>query len=202
MDKFLDQFASFPTKYKYLILAGFVLLCGAAFWYFVYDPKTLEIQALDEQLQKLQEELVKAKAYAARYDEFKEELRQVELQLKEALKKLPEGKEIPNLLDQINNSVIDAGLTISSFQPGPQVQKDFYSEVPVQIQVSGGYHNFATFADVISKMERIVTLRNIALQPKDPEGSVLGISCSAVTFRQAAAAPAPAPGAAPAPAPK
>lgn len=187
MDKFLDQFAAFPAKYKYLILAGIVAALGGAFWYFIYDPKTIEIAALNTQLEDLQKKLFEAEASAAQYDEFKEELRQVELQLKEALKKLPEGKDIPNLLDQINNSVIGAGLTILSFQPSGETPKEFYSEVPVQLSLSGGYHNFATFADVISKMERIVTLRNINLNPAG-DGTTLGISCIAVTFRQAAPA--------------
>ena len=187
MDKFLDKFAAFPARYKYFILAGFVLLCGGAFWYFVYTPKMEEITSLDAQLKKLQDELVKAEAQAARYDEFKDELRKVELDLKDALKKLPRDKEIPNLLDQINSSVIDAGLTISSFQTAGQTLKEagFYYEVPVQIQVSGGYHNFAMFADVISKMERIVTLRNMSLTPIGQDGTILNVSCTAVTFRQA-----------------
>ena len=184
MDKFLDQFADIPAKYKYLALVGIVAISIGLFYWLVYTEKKAEIERLDIELQKLQVELHKAEEYAARYDEFKEELRIVDLQLKEALKKLPEGKEIPNLLDQINESVIDSGLTISLFQPTGQVPKEFYSEVPVQINVSGGYHNFATFADVISKMERIVTLREISLTAQEVSGEVLSISCLAVTFRQ------------------
>ncbi len=183
MDKFLDAFADFPAKYKYLILLGIVVAAGAAFYFLVYEKKKLEIDQLDSELSKLQVELEKAEAYAARYDEFKEELREVDLQLQEALKKLPEGREIPNLLDQINASVIDAGLAISSFVPQGQVQQEFYSDVPVQLNMSGGYHNLAAFADVISKMERIVTIRNINMSPITPDGQ-LNISCQAVTFRQ------------------
>jgi type IV pilus assembly protein PilO len=184
MNKYWDAFINFPAKFKYLILAGVCLLLIGAFAYFVGKPKYEEIQRLDGDLQKLRSELQKAEAYAARYDEFKAELRQVELQLKDALKKLPEGKEIPDLLDQINESVIKSGLEISLFQPAGQMPKDFYIEVPIQIQVSGGYHNYAKFADVISKMERIVTLRNISLTPANARGTNLNISCSAVTFTQ------------------
>lgn len=184
MDKFLDRFAEIPAKYKYLVVVGIVLVAVGLFYWLIYTEKQEQIQRLDSELQKLQVELQKAEAFAARYDEFKEELRQVDLKLKEALKKLPEGREIPNLLDQINESVIDAGLTISSFRPSSQSPKEFYSEVPVSLQVSGGYHNFATFADVISKMERIVTLRNVTMSPQ-PGGKILSISCLAVTFRQA-----------------
>ncbi|MBD3326793.1 type 4a pilus biogenesis protein PilO [candidate division KSB3 bacterium] len=184
MDKFLDKFAEIPAKYKYLALLGVVIISVGLFYWLIYTDKQKRITSLEKELQEVQLELQKAEAYAARYDEFKEELRQVDLKLKEALKKLPEGKEIPNLLDQINESVLDAGLSISLFQPTGLIQKEFYSEVPVQIQVSGGYHNFATFADVISKMERIVTLRNISMAPLSVEGE-LNISCLAVTFRQA-----------------
>ena len=184
MDKFLDQFAEFPAKFKYLILLGVVAALVGLFYWQIVIPRQEEIARLETELQDLQVELQKAEAFAARYDEFKEELRLVDLKLKDALKKLPEGKEIPNLLDQINESVIDAGLVISLFRPAGQSPKEFYSEVPVDIQVSGGYHNFAMFADVISKMERIVTLRDIKLNPLQG-GEELNIACRAVTFRQA-----------------
>lgn len=185
MEKFLDKFAEIPAKYKYIGVLVVALVCGGLFYYFVHIPKTEEIQALETQLQELQVKLVEAEDYARRYDEFKEELRRVDLKLKEALKKLPEERKIPDLLDQINESVIEAGLTISSFTPAGQqpMEGGFYFEAPVNIQVSGGYHNFAMFADVISKMERIVTLRNIVLTPIQ-DGTVLNISCSAVTFGQ------------------
>ena len=185
MEKFLDKFAEFPAKYKYIALVVVVALCGGLFYHFIHTPKMETIRAKEKELSDLQIELQKAEAYAARYDEFKEELRLVDLKLKEALKKLPEGREIPDLLDQINESVIESGLIITTFTPAGQIQKEegFYYEVPVSINVSGGYHNFAMFADVISKMERIVTLRNIVLNPMQ-DGTVLNISCSAVTFRQ------------------
>jgi type IV pilus assembly protein PilO len=183
MDKFLDRFAEIPVKYKYLAVFGIVLVAVGLFYWLIYTEKQEEIQELDRQLLDLQTKLQNAENQAARYDEFKEELRQVELKLKEALKKLPVGREIPNLLDQINESVIDAGLTISLFRPAGQSPKEIYTEVPVDLQVSGGYHNFARFADVISKMERIVTLRNVNMSPQ-PGGEILTISCLAVTFRQ------------------
>ena len=182
MDKFLDAFASFPAKFKYLILLAIIALLVGLFVWQVYLPKQEEIERLEADLQKLQLELQKAEAYAARYDEFKEELRQVDLKLKEALKKLPEKKEIPDLLDQINETVLKAGLIISVFTPTGESPQEFYSEVPVQLQLSGGYHNLAKFADIISKMERIVTLRNISLSPASSDGS-LSVSCQAVTFR-------------------
>ncbi|MDY0096677.1 MAG: type 4a pilus biogenesis protein PilO [Candidatus Vecturithrix sp.] len=184
MDKFLDKFADFPAKYKYLILAGIVLISVGLFYWLVYTDKKAKIDALEQELQTLQVELQKAEAFAARYDEFKEELRLVDLKLKDALKKLPVQDEIPNLLDQINESVLNAGLSFSLFQPQGEQPMEFYSEVPVQISVSGGYHNFAKFADAISKMERIVTLRNMTLSPKEVTGE-LNISCQAVTFKQA-----------------
>lgn len=182
MDKFLDTFGSFPAKFLYLILFGVVAVLIGLFVWLVYIPKQEEIDLLEADLQKLQIELQKAEAYAARYDEFKEELRQVDLKLKEALKKLPEKKEIPDMLDQINESVLRSGLVISNFTPGGESPKEFYFEVPINLAVSGGYHNFANFADIISKMERIVTLRNITLSPSGVEGG-LNIGCQAVTFR-------------------
>ena len=124
MEKFLDKFAEFPAKYKYIGLVVIVLLCGGLFYYFVHTPKMETIRAKEKQLSDLQIELQKAEAYAARYDEFKEELRLVDLKLKEALKKLPEGREIPDLLDQINESVIESGLIITTFTPAGQLEKE------------------------------------------------------------------------------
>ena len=107
MDKFLDQFAEFPAKYKYLILFTIVAVAIGLFYWLVVMDKHEEIEKLESKLQELQVEVDKAKRIAAKYDEFKEELRRVELELKEALKKLPEGKEIPNLLDQMGFSLKD-----------------------------------------------------------------------------------------------
>lgn len=184
MDKFLDQFAEFPAMYKYVALAVVVALSIGLFWYFIYQDKKQQIDRLNRDLQRLQVELQKAEAYADRYDEFKEELRIVDLKLTKALKKLPASEEIPDLLDRINEAVIDAGLKISFFGPGGLEPQEFYKILPVQINVSGGYHNFAAFADVISQMERIVTLKDISLSPSSETTGELTILCFAVTFMQ------------------
>ncbi len=184
MDKFLDQFAEIRALYKYVAVAAIIALSVGAFWYFIYQDKKLQIDKLDREIADLRKERDKAEVYAARYDEFKEELRVVDLKLKDALKKLPEDREIPNLLDRINESVIEAGLSISNFVPGSPQPQDFYSELPVQINVQGGYHNFSAFADVLSKMERIVTVKNVSFSPVSDKTGLLNISCQAVTFLQ------------------
>jgi type IV pilus assembly protein PilO len=105
--------------------------------------------------------------------------------LKKALAELPDNKEIPQLLEKVADKAKDAGLDVRLFVPKAEQRKDFYAEVPVQIEVGGGYHQVATFFDEVSHLERIVNINEFSMS--DPErtdsGLVLKTSLVATSFR-------------------
>ena len=85
----------------------------------------------------------------------------------------------------ISDHGTSAGLEFNTFTPGKETPKDFYAEILISIQVSGPYHNVGYFLDQVSKLERIVTVRDIKMgSPKEVEGEMLlSSSCNLLTYR-------------------
>jgi type IV pilus assembly protein PilO len=85
------------------------------------------------------------------------------------------------LLSDINQAGIGRGLQFELFKPGQVVVKDYYAELPIDIKVTGSYHDIGEFAADMARMPRIVTLNNLALTAgKD---GVLSLDAIAKTFR-------------------
>jgi type IV pilus assembly protein PilO len=97
---------------------------------------------------------------------------------------LPESAEIPSLLAGISQAGKDAGLEFFLFQPKAEVRKEFFAEIPVDINVSGSYHQVALFFEKVSKLPRVVNIRDIKMTPQSKEKSgVLTTNCQAVTYK-------------------
>jgi type IV pilus assembly protein PilO len=166
------------------ILAG-VAVCFAlisVFAYFSYYPKFKQIDTLDTRHKKLKSELIIAKKNASELEQFQQKMKEAEDNFKIASKALPETKEIPDLLTNISKSGQDSGLEFLLFQPHSDKANDFYAEIPVLIQVKGGYHNLALFFDRVSRLSRIVNIKNIAMEASNEPGSLM-TKCTAVTYR-------------------
>jgi type IV pilus assembly protein PilO len=108
------------------------------------------------------------------------------------MRALPEKEEIPSLLAGISEAGKDAGLEFLLFQPKGESPKEFYAEIPVDINVSGSYHQVAVFFDKVANLPRIVNIRNIKMSPKNQKGSGtndLTTVCQAVTYKFIESAP-------------
>ncbi|HWU38723.1 MAG TPA: type 4a pilus biogenesis protein PilO, partial [Candidatus Acidoferrum sp.] len=110
---------------------------------------------------------------------LEEEIKGLEKQLEAALVKLPEEKEIPKLLTQVNTLGLQSGLDFLLFRPAAPVKKGFYAEVPIDIRVEGEYHSLGTFLDRVSKLERIVNVADLRLSPLPAQKQQLGRTISA-----------------------
>ena len=167
---------------RVLIYALAIVLLVGNFAYFAYLPKHKEIGKLESEYKVLAEKLDKARKTAKQLNYYRTKMKAAEAQFNIVMKALPEKEEIPTLLSGISQAARDAGLDITKFQPNPEKAKDFYAEVPIEISVSGNYHNVAIFFDKISNLPRIVTIEAVKLLP-DKEGVKLSTSCTAVTYK-------------------
>jgi type IV pilus assembly protein PilO len=165
------------------IFAGTILILAAAFWYFVYDPYSTEIGQTEQKIAKLQQEINKAKARASNLKRFETEFAEVDAQFQEALKLLPNTKEIPSLLKSITQLGTDSQLEFLLFSPQRERAQDFFMEIPVSIEVSGTYHNVAIFFDKVGQMERIVNILNVSMTPQKERSTILTARFDAVTYR-------------------
>jgi type IV pilus assembly protein PilO len=119
---------------------------------------------------------------ASQLQKYKKEMKEAEDEFKIAMHALPERKEIPTLLSSVSQSGQDSGLEFLLFKPNPDRKVDFYAEIPVAIKVNGGYHNLALFFDRVSRLSRIVNIRDIEIQAAGRPGD-LSAQCTAVTYR-------------------
>jgi type IV pilus assembly protein PilO len=101
------------------------------------------------------------------------------------LRQLPGKTEIPNLLVDISQTGLAAGLKEKLFQPMGEVKKDFYAEKPIKIKLDGSFHEFGSFVSDIAGLPRIVTIHDIAITPvgKDGDYDDLILDLTAKTYR-------------------
>jgi type IV pilus assembly protein PilO len=101
------------------------------------------------------------------------------------LRKLPNKTEVPNLLTDISQQGAGAGLDQKLFQPAPQINKDFYAELPIKMKLTGSFHAIGGFVSGIAALPRIVTLHDVMITPvnKDSGSDELQLDVTAKTYR-------------------
>lgn len=169
-----------------VLLTIILIICGV-YWYFFLSPKSEELTRARNELQKERTKLNEYESIARELPRFEQEFNKLDREFKEAAKKLPEEKEIPSLIDNVYSEVSASGLESNTFAPKPEVKKDIYAEIPIDMKVYGSYYDIANFFDRVSKLSRIVNIRdlNLSQEKKRSAGDriVLDASFTAVTFR-------------------
>ncbi|MCJ7776001.1 MAG: type 4a pilus biogenesis protein PilO [Desulfobulbaceae bacterium] len=169
--------------HRILILVGTIVLLAGIFVALVYIPKSKEITRLNKEIAGLEKKINQAKIKARTLKKFEAEQVEVEAQFGEALKLLPNEREIPTLLRSITQLGSDANLEFRLFSPNKEKARDFYIEIPVSMEVSGTYHDVATFFDKVGRMKRIVNILDISMKPVKERSTNLTTKCDAVTYR-------------------
>src|SRR5262245_11941052 len=155
------------------------LICGA-FWYFWYSD------ALDRETQKkarletLQKEIRALEVTAAKLQEFQREVQLLEAKLETLKRILPPEKEMPDLMRRVQYLCAQSSLQIRKFTPGAVVTKEFYQEVPINIDVEGTYHNLGAFFDRISRLSRLVNMGTIKVVAQQNQTGSNTVTASAV----------------------
>jgi type IV pilus assembly protein PilO len=179
---FFEKVEKLSTVQRILIYAGTFLVLIGAVVYFLYMPKWDTKSELQAELENLDGQLMLARQKAARLPKLRAKMKAAEERFAKASKALPETRELPTLLTVISQSGREAGLEFQLFQPGGEINKQFYVEIPLSIRVEGGYHNTAEFFDRVAALSRIVTIKDITMVPGEKKGD-LSTSCSAVTYQ-------------------
>ena len=143
----------------------FVFAASAGYWYFVWKakrPELLEARAKETELWGTLESKARK---AANLQAYKDQLAEMEKSFGAMLRQLPNKTEVPNLLVDISQTGLGAGLEEKLFQPLGENRKDFYAELPISIRLTGNYHEMGTFASGIAALPRIVTLHDVEIVP-------------------------------------
>jgi len=121
---------------------------------------------------------------AANLEAYKQQLDEMNTSFGTLLRQLPDETEIETLLTDISQTGISAGLDIEYFKPEGLRPKEFYSEYPIKLKVTGRYHEFAEFISGVAALPRIVTVREISIKPADTKSGVkLTMELTAITYQ-------------------
>jgi type IV pilus assembly protein PilO len=185
LNQLLSGLERLPGPQKAMVLAGIVAVMVGLYWFMFYGGKSSELASLQGKLSKLERDLVESRAVASNLSTFTGELDRLSQELDEAVRQLPSSTELPILLTDITSVGKKSGLEFRSFRPRSEVNKGFYAQVPIDIEVRGSYHNLGLFFDRVAHLARIVRISefDIDMENENKDPPTLKIRGVAETFR-------------------
>jgi type IV pilus assembly protein PilO len=182
---FIDRFNTYPLGQKIMLLILIVIMLFVGFYMALLSPLQDEINMRKQQLTTLQREKEKLDQVKANRADVLARLEGLKRQLIIAREKLPATAEVPSLLQRIHNQGKTAGLDINKFRRLPDTAQDYYTEIPVEMELVGTYDELANFFYYIGRMTRIVNVQGITLErvskKLEAEGE-LKVTARATTF--------------------
>jgi type IV pilus assembly protein PilO len=174
-----------PLPFRIAAVAlWFVILSIALSYFLVWQNQQPELERRAADEQKLRDEFKNKHAKAVNLEVYKQQLKDIERSFGALLRQLPGKTEVPNLLVDISQTGLAAGLEEKLFQPAAEQKRDFYAELPIKIRLSGSYHEFGEFVSGIAALPRIVTLHDIEIKPADAKSyDNLTLDLTAKTYR-------------------
>jgi len=169
----------------FFVLLGFAAVAAFGWYMFVWnDDRPLLQKAQADELD-LRAQFENKQQRAANLDAYRAQIGEMERSFGAMLRQLPGKTEVPNLLVDISQTGLAAGLTEKLFQPGSEKSNGFYAELPIKIKLVGSYHDFGRFVSGIAALPRIVTLNDIQISPVEAKGSYdnLTMDVTAKTYR-------------------
>ncbi len=159
------------------------LICGAFYW-FSYAEALEQEKTKEAALAVLQKEIRALEATANRLPEFQREVQALEARLETLKRILPPEKEMPDLMRRVQYLAAQSSLAIRGFNPAPTAQRDFYVEVPVNLEVEGTFHNLGAFFDRISRMSRLVNIGEVKIKAQSQQAinNTIAVTAVATTY--------------------
>jgi type IV pilus assembly protein PilO len=166
------------------VAACFVVLTFVLTYVLVWNKQRPELERFEAEEQQLRGEFQMKHAKAVNLEVYKQQLKDIERSFGALLRQLPGKTEVPNLLVDISQTGLAAGLDEKLFQPAAEQRRDFYAELPIRIRLSGSYHELGEFVSGIAALPRIVTLHDIEIRPETKDVyDQLSLDLTAKTYR-------------------
>lgn len=175
-----ENIGSWPVAVKVIVwVLVFVGVLAAGYFYIIADLQK-ELAKVEKQELDLKKQFESKAFKAANLDAYRAQMVEMEESFGSLVRQLPVDTEVPGLLEDITNKGIENGLDIANINLRPEVAKEFYIELPINIRVQGSYHDFGAFVSGIAGLPRIVTLHNFDIAKA---GDNLNMAITARTYR-------------------
>lgn len=181
LDLDVNNIGNWPpiAKAILIIVACIMVVVGVLYFDTFAQQEVLEKAKQEEETLKIR--LTQRAKKAASLDQLIAQLEEMRADFKKLSRQLPNETEVAELLVDISQTGLASGLEFELFRPSPEIPKDFYAELPIQIRVTGRYHEFGTFASGIAALPRIVTLHDINLSRSGDDKMTM--NATAKTYR-------------------
>ena len=178
--------ASNPIKYGFLAVVFIIII--AAGIYFDTTNQLQSLKTIEQKENELKSEFTVKADQAAKLDLYKEQLAEMQASFQAILRQLPEKTDVESLLVDVSQTGLANGLEIKKFKPSAEEKKGFYAELPISLEVSGTYHDLASFISGVAALPRIVTMHDLKLEQKqaakdEPPSDKLQMTATAKTYR-------------------
>ena len=177
----LTQSGQWPVLVKIIFWAFLFAVILAAGWWFVIKGKQAQLQTEVAKEATLKTQFESKAFQVANLPALRQQMVDMEAQFGALLRQLPSDTEVPGLLEDITSTGIGAGLEFDSINLQPEIQREYYIELPIQISVRGSYHELGGFVSGVAGLPRIVTLHDFQIQPVG--GDQLDMNILAKTYR-------------------
>ncbi len=159
----LKDLANASPPVKMAVLAVFFVIVLFGGYWFVWSSQLTALGASQQEELSLRDSFRNKKQQAVNLDIYKQQLVDINRSFGALLKQLPNRSQMDALLSDINQAGLNRGLQFELFKPGAETPKDFYAELPINIRVTGSYHDFGAFASDIAQLSRIATLHDVSI---------------------------------------
>ncbi len=180
----LKKIGSAPLPVRITIIVVLCIALLIAGYFFDTTTQISELDKVTAEEKQLRMVFAGKQAKAANLEAYKQQLEEMRTSFGTLLRQLPNETEIETLLTDISQTGISAGLEIDYFKPEGLRPKEFYSEYPIKLKVTGHYHEFAEFISGVAALPRIVTVQDISISPSNPKGGTkLTMELTAITYQ-------------------
>jgi type IV pilus assembly protein PilO len=188
LDEQIEQLTKVPKNQRMAGYFGSYILCFVVYFFMWLSPNQDQRSNFENQIRTKEQDLSMVQDQVGTKDELKKKAQALTSKLRLAQKELPQGTEIPDLIRTISETGRKVGLEIKKFEPKQEITSstnDFVAEVPITLAVQGTFHQVAMFFDRLSKMDRIVHVKNIDIEIAEEENTNVSllVEGSAITFR-------------------
>ena len=160
-----DNIGTAPKPIKIGVCVFLFIAIVAAGLYFDTQEQLKVLERHERKEVELKDEFKVKADQAAKLELYKEQLAEMEASFGALLRQLPEATEVESLLVDVSQTGLAAGLEVKKFKPSAEEKKGFYAELPISLEVSGSFHQLATFISGIAALPRIVTISDMRLEP-------------------------------------
>jgi type IV pilus assembly protein PilO len=182
-----NNIGSWPLLVRLAVLVLLVAAIGGAGYYFDTQHMIADLKRTEAQEVQLRKTFEDKWNKVANLDAFRAQLEEMNKSFGAMLRQLPDKTEVPDLLVDISQTGLANGLEFQLFKPGGEARKGFYAELPIQLNVTGTYHQFGAFVSGIAALPRIVTIHDVEIKPGNRRGAggelMLSMSAVAKTYR-------------------